>query len=49
MEKLNITQLNVPVHESVLNTENKATNIPKHKETVRARVLVSYLTCEHKT
>ena len=41
MEKLNITQLNVPVHESVLNTENRATNIPKYMDTIKARVSVS--------
>ena len=41
MEKLNITQLNVPVHESVLNTENRVTNIPKYTDTVKARVSVS--------
>ena len=41
IEKLNYLELNVSVHESVLNIENIATNIPKHTETVRARVLVS--------
>ena len=41
IEKLNYIELNVFVHESVLNTENRATNFPNHTETVRARVLVS--------
>ena len=34
-------KLMVSVHESVLNTENRATNFPKHTEAVRARVQVS--------